>query len=331
MARLISEGTDACEQFTDDFGCMADKTKLESEGTDDCEKFTDDFDCKFQIPNLKCKESNDCDEFLDDLDFNSQEYIDLESKFIVKESTYHIKSITPYPTVDKVVSKTDHVLILAHEFLLDITINGALTDRQALNVAFSCFPTLAGQVKKLVYGKDHLAIDKNKVEVLNKFYGGELGLVKTPGDGSCFYNAVSFILFGTFDYSDIIRVANICALHSYWNRVQSYLQEMAIDSILSLSISNKVAHQLNLPMTESFCSDACPLLLSAALGRPLVIISNNGPGLDRGLKYSAFEEMRFKSPMFIHFSSIVEAPHYSALVKIGTCEGIEVTEVEDHF
>jgi hypothetical protein len=67
-------------------------------------------------------------------------------------------------------------------------------------------------VSKLNFKIDlHAQLSMEK-QILNKFKP-----IITTGDGSCFYNAVSLLLFGTESYSDILRLAVLYALIKYKN------------------------------------------------------------------------------------------------------------------
>lgn len=94
----------------------------------------------------------------------------------------------------------------------------------------------------------------------------------TEGDGSCFFNSISLALFGSPDFTDVIRAGAIISVRKHFARVEQLKFNMAIPTLKSLAISVNVRKRNGLKFEDSFNTLLCPVLVSAAINSPVVII-----------------------------------------------------------
>lgn len=180
-----------------------------------------------------------------------------------------------------VSNKLDNEILFnaVDRFLQDVYDWDALDNLDTLNSMMSIHGYVFLKVSKLLFNRGILcAADQaaNPTEALKKVpqvLRKAFVAISTEGDGSCFFDAVSLALFGSLDFSDVIRAGAIISARKHFPKVKQLMSNMGISSLKSLAIPVKVRKQNDLGFGESFNTSLCPILVSASINAPVVIIS----------------------------------------------------------
>lgn len=97
--------------------------------------------------------------------------------------------------------------------------------------------------------------------------------ISKPGDDNSFYNAISLALFGTSDYSILVRASVIIVVNKFFSRITQLMLAMDISSLKCIAFSSKVRITNGLHPDEFSSTILCPTLVSAAINAPILVIS----------------------------------------------------------
>lgn len=317
-----------------------------SEGDSDCERFNDSDSMCDKV--LDGSTSSAMDVFDDSFELN-EDYKILESQ-LLKKVTKPSNVYVPYPVETAQVDETklNWIKSMANNFLRDVYDTGALGDVQTLTALMSAHPKLVMEVSRLLFKADLFEPSILPIEVRPLFAAPHLVKqqlipVTTPGDGSCFYNSISYMLLGSFNFGDIVRCAVILQVRKHYPKVRELMMQMDIQSLDCVTLSTTVRHEVKRSLHDSFNSLLCPVLVSAAIGRPLVIIRSfakdildklNDAAVDQFkelddmvsngflgiIGMTAGTKMAISTPLYLFFEN---GDHYSPLIKV-TSEEVDI-------
>lgn len=180
--------------------------------------------------------------------------------------------------VPPIVTNTYSLFVAVDRFLQEVCEWNALDNLDCLESMISIHADVLLKVSKLLFNKQVLwtstmtASSEKTVKRVPELIKNTHAAIPTPGDGSCFFNSVSFTLFGSFDYSDVIRAGAIIIVKKYYSRVKDLMTMMGVESLKSIAISVKVRERIGLRLVDSFNTRLCPVLVSAATNAPVVVI-----------------------------------------------------------
>jgi hypothetical protein len=172
------------------------------------------------------------------------------------------------------------------------------------------------QIKDYTLFESNLEPEKNPMYfLLLKLYNlNDFFPVNTGKDGNCFYNSISFLLFGTERYFFLIKMCSIFILLKNHELFETYIRRTSYDKtyeevILDSCIRNEYANIINIFST------------SILLNRTIYCYCVNEQNIPYGYKYKPNEAQN--KPIFLAFY----VNHFWSLVSIKNAE--EYTEIEN--